>query len=106
MVKAMLISAVLFGLCHLLNIAGGASLTATALQICFAFLYGLVFALLFTVGKSIVPCVLLHALHDFCSFISADGSITFHIVLGSIQFVILILYFAYLLKTSVQNKKN
>lgn len=100
-VKAMVVSAVLFGLCHLLNIAGGASLEATALQICFAFIYGLVFALLFAVGKSIVPCVFLHALHDFCSFISADGSMTFNIVLGSIQFVILMIYFAYLLKTNV-----
>lgn len=96
-VKAMLISAILFGLCHLLNIAGGASLPATILQICFAFVYGLVFALLFAVGKSIVPCVLLHALHDFCSYISADASMNFNIVLGAAQFVILIAYFVYLL---------
>lgn len=96
-VKAMLISAVLFGICHLLNIAGGASLPATILQICFAFVYGMVFALLFTVGKSIVPCVLLHALHDFCCYISADASMNFNIILGAVQFVILIAYFVYLL---------
>ena len=55
------------------------------------------FALLFTVGKSIVPCVLLHALHDFCCYISADASMNFNIILGAVQFVILIAYFVYLL---------
>ena len=96
--KAVLISSVLFGLCHFLNIAGGASVAATILQICFAFVYGLVFALLFAIGKSIVPCVLLHALHDFCSFMSMDGSLQFEIVLGAIQFVIIVGYLIYLVK--------
>lgn len=105
-VKAMLVSAILFALCHLLNMAGGASVTATILQICFAFIYGLVFALIFTAGKSIVPCVLLHSLHDFCSFISADGSLNFNILLGSIQVVILIFYLIYLVNTVVRKDKT
>lgn len=106
-VKGMLISSVLFGLCHLLNIAGGASIEATVLQICFAFVYGMVFALIFAIGKSIVPCILLHALHDFCSFISADVSLKFNVILGSIQFVTLIVYFIYLLwKTFCKDKRT
>lgn len=108
LVKAVLVSAILFGICHLMNIAGGASVISTLLQICFAFVYGLVFALLFAVGKSIIPCILLHAFHDFCSYMSADASTTFNIVLGATQFVILIAYFMYLLKYTVfaQDKKN
>lgn len=105
-VKAMLISAALFALCHLLNMAGGASVTATVLQICFAFIYGLVFALIFAAGKSIVPCVLLHSLHDFCSFISADGSLRFNILMGAIQVVILIIYLIYLVNTVVRKSKT
>ena len=105
-VKAMFVSAILFALCHLLNMAGGACVTATFLQICFAFIYGLVFALIFATGKSIVPCVLLHSLHDFCSFISADGSLTFNILLGSIQVVILIVYLIYLVNTVVRKGKT
>lgn len=96
-VKAMLVSSILFGCCHLLNVMGGASLGATVLQICFAFVYGMVFALIFMIGKSLIPCVLLHALHDLCSFVSADASLQFNIILGSTQFVILIAYFIYLL---------
>ena len=99
-VRAMVVSSVLFGVCHLLNIAGGSGLAVTLLQICFAILYGLVFALIFIRSGSLIPCVLLHALHDLCSFLSAEGSVTMSIVLGAIQTVILILYFVYLLKTT------
>ena len=49
-VKAMMISSILFGLSHILNIAGGAKLFETLLQICFALVYGMVFALIFEEG--------------------------------------------------------
>ena len=97
-VKAVIISSVLFGLAHLLNVIGGASPVMTLLQICFAFVYGLVFAVILHLGGSIIPCVLLHALHDFCSFISAEGSRGLNIALGMAQFLILLLYFVYLIK--------
>ncbi|MBO4750470.1 MAG: CPBP family intramembrane metalloprotease [Lachnospiraceae bacterium] len=96
--KAVIISAVLFGLAHLMNVMGGAHLVETILQILFAFTYGLVFAVIFYVGGSIVPCLLLHALHDFCSFISADGSLALNIAVGTVQFLILLIYFIYLIK--------
>ena len=37
-------------------------------------------------------------LHDFCSFMSMDGSLQFEIVLGAIQFVIIVGYLIYLVK--------
>lgn len=77
--KAMMISSVLFVLSHILNIAGGAELGETVLQICFALVYGMVFALIFAESGSLLPCVLLHALHDFCAFISGEGSAQFEI---------------------------
>lgn len=104
--RAMLISAGLFGLCHIMNMAGGASLPATLLQICFALIYGLVFALLYAAEKSLIPLVLLHFFHDFCSFISAEGNLTFSIVLGAVQFLLLSGYFAYLLLNKVYNKEK
>lgn len=51
----------------------------TVLQICFALVYGMVFALIFAESGSLLPCVLLHALHDFCAFISGEGSAQFEI---------------------------
>ncbi len=105
-VKAMMISSILFGLSHILNIAGGAKLGETLLQICFALVYGMVFALIFAESGSIIPCVLLHALHDFCSFISGDGSAQFEVVLGAVQFIVLLVYFIYLLRMTAHKSER
>lgn len=89
---AIMVSSILFAVCHLMNLAGGADIIETILQICFAFVYGVVFAFIFIVCHSIWPCIILHALHDFCSFISAEGNALENIVLGSVQFIILLCY--------------
>ena len=96
-IKAMLLSSVLFGMSHILNVADGADLLVTILQICFAIVYGMVFTLIFIEGNSLIPCVLLHALHDFCSFISAEGSMQSDMISGAVQFIILLAYFLYML---------
>ena len=105
-IKAMIISSVLFGLSHILNIAGGAELFETILQICFALVYGMILALIFAEGRSLLPCVLLHALHDFCSFISGDGSAQFEIILGAVQFIVLLAYFIYLLRMASRKSER
>lgn len=102
--KAMIISSVLFGFSHLLNIAGGAELGETVLQICFALVYGMVFALIFAESGSLLPCVLPHALHDFCSFISGEASAQFEIFLGAVQFIVLLVYFLYLFRITARKK--
>ncbi|MGN8734819.1 lysostaphin resistance A-like protein [Fusicatenibacter saccharivorans] len=103
--KAMIISSVLFGFSHLLNIAGGAELGETVLQICFALIYGMVFALIFAESGSLLPCVLLHALHDFCSFISGEASAQFEIFLGAVQFIVLLVYFLYLFRITARKRE-
>lgn len=89
---AVVISSSLFAVCHLMNIAGGAGITETILQICFAFIYGIVSALIFIIYSSIWPGIMLHFFHDFCSFISIKGSTSANIICGAIQFIILLLY--------------
>ncbi len=61
-----LVASILFGICHLINIAGGAAVLTTTLQICFAVIYGFVLALIFIRSGSLIPCILFHALHDMC----------------------------------------
>ncbi len=89
---AVAISAILFAVCHLMNLAGGAGMAETMLQICFAFVYGIVFALIFLVCRSVWPCVLLHAFHDFCSFNSAGDGAWGAVAVGAIQFIVLLCY--------------
>lgn len=103
--KAMLISAGLFALCHALNFIGSTEPEITVLQISFALIYGMAFALLYLNGKSLVPCVLLHTFHDLCCYMSQGGTIRFNILLAIIQFGILIAYFVFLLHRSEIIKK-
>ncbi|MDD6039167.1 MAG: type II CAAX endopeptidase family protein [bacterium] len=86
------VSSVLFGVCHLMNVLGGADLKNTILQIFFAFFYGIVFAQIYIISNSILPCVILHFLHDFCSFTGASLNPTMNTVLAAVQTVILIVY--------------
>ena len=95
--KAVIISSVLFGLSHLLNVMGGAGLAETLLQMAFAFTYGVVMAFVILRTKSIWPCILLHAFHDFCGSITNEGDVKLSIIVGTIQFVVLLAYCIYLM---------
>ena len=77
----------------------------TILQICFAFIFGIVFALVFITCYSIWLCIALHTFHDFCSFISAGGSELGNIVVGGVQFVTLLCYALVFLRKK-QIKRN
>lgn len=92
------VSTALFALCHLMNLAGGAGLVETVFQICFASVYGLVFALIFVACRSVWPCVILHALHDFTSLISAGESGPGAVAAGAVQFAVLLCYARAILK--------
>ena len=102
---AIIVSSVLFGLSHLLNVLGGADLVETLLQIAFAFTYGVVMALIFLRTKSIWPCILIHAFHDFCGFITAEGDARITIIVATFQFVALLAYCIYLV-IKVGPKRN
>lgn len=100
---AVIVSAALFGLCHILNLMGGAGVVATLLQICFAFVWGMAISFVFYYTRSIYPGIILHMLHDFCSFISKDVSGKMDIVLGAVQFCIMVLAVIYFWTKSKKN---
>ena len=99
--KAVIVSSILFGICHLMNVLGGANVGATILQIFFAFFYGIIFAIIFVNTNSLLPCVGLHCLHDFCAFIGNDISENAEIGLIVMQTVIMFVYMAILLKQNI-----
>jgi uncharacterized protein len=67
---AILGSSILFGIGHLANLASGADLLMTLLQIAFAFLFGLVCAEIVAKTKSIIFPIIWHATHDFIAFMT------------------------------------
>ena len=69
---AVLVSAVLFALVHMMNVLNGARLGYTVMQMAVAFVYGITLALIFFFTGSIWPCIWLHAFHDACAFAGRD----------------------------------
>lgn len=64
--RAILISSLLFGGFHLLNI-GNYPLVFVFLQVLYAFAIGIAFAVVLYKTKSILPCMAIHAVVDFLS---------------------------------------
>lgn len=67
--RAAIISALLFGLSHALNVLGGKSMAETAAQIFYAVAFGFAFAVLVLKKGILWPLVIVHFLIDFASFL-------------------------------------
>lgn len=69
--KAVAISAVTFGLGHLVNLFSGADLLPTLLQVCYATSAGFLFTVLFWKTGTLRPCILAHGLMNSLSVFAA-----------------------------------
>ena len=69
-------SSVLFGTLHLANLAGGADIGSSVLQVAFAALFGLVAAQLLVLTGSLWPAIAWHAAWNFVTFIGGDATDT------------------------------
>ncbi len=58
---AIIVSSILFGIGHIVNLLSGAALVPTLLQLCYATVIGYVFVILFLRSKSLLPAILTHA---------------------------------------------
>jgi hypothetical protein len=67
-IRAVLLSSLIFGLLHFINLLNGADPLATVVQVVVAVLFGIAFAAPLLYTASIWPLVIIHALQDFISF--------------------------------------
>lgn len=67
-------SSVLFGILHLANLAGGADVGSSILQVAFAALFGLVAVQLVVLTGSLWPAIAWHTAWNFVSFIGGDSA--------------------------------
>lgn len=72
LVPAVIISAVTFGIGHIVNLLAGQATLETALQVCFAIAWGFLFTFAFLKGGSLWPCVIVHAAVDVLSKFAAS----------------------------------
>lgn len=63
---AILVSSALFGFVHLFNLAVGASLPSTLLQVVYSFAMGSMWAVVFLATENLMIPILLHAVYNFC----------------------------------------
>lgn len=73
LVRAAILSSLIFAFVHLLNLAAGANLSATILQVVVAFLMGLSFVAPLAVTRNIWPLVFIHSLSNFVGYLAVGG---------------------------------
>lgn len=102
--SAVIVSALTFGIGHIVNLFNGSGkdLTSTLTQIIFACLVGLVLVLIFYYSGSLIPCIIFHSANNSLSAFESAG--TMDPALNLILNLILIIavlggYAIYILKT-------
>ena len=78
------ISGLIFGIMHMVNINGGASVSNTLIQALVTSLDGFFYGALFVVTGSAFPGIILHSVYDFICF-AGDKSLTNGIMTTSLQ---------------------
>ena len=73
LLRAAVLSSMIFAVVHLLNLAGGANLAATILQVIVAFLMGLAFVAPLAITRNIWPLIFIHALNNFGGYLAVGG---------------------------------
>ncbi len=96
---AIIVSAVTFGLGHIVNLLTGHELAETLMQVIFAVSYGFLVTMAFYKGGSLIPCILSHSLFDiFAQFASQDVSPLLNWITHGVMIILTGLYCLYLAK--------
>lgn len=73
--RAAILSSVVFGAMHMLNLLSGADMAATLLQTVYSAAFGFGFAAVTLRTGVLWPVIMIHALIDFAGFAAADGTV-------------------------------
>ena len=104
-VISIIISAVTFGIGHIVNLFAGQANLETVIQVFFAIAWGFIFTMVFYKSGSLVPCIIAHGLVDaFSKF--AKESITAEWIYMGATIVVAIIYCIYLAKIDKAEPKS
>ncbi len=95
---AIIVSAVTFGMGHIVNLLTAASALETMLQIVYATAIGFLFTVFFVKTGSLIPCIVAHGVINALSVFAAPGNPVDHSIQASILTVLSLGYAIYLLK--------
>ena len=77
--SAIVVSALTFGIGHIVNLLNGAELIPTLMQICYATAIGYLFVVIFHKSKSLVPCIITHCLVNSLSIFNVENDLSLYI---------------------------
>ncbi len=98
---AILVSAVTFGMGHVINLLNGADLLPTLMQIGYATAIGYLFVILFYKSKSLIPCIITHCLVNSLSIFNVENTVSLYIAPVCLMVVPLV-YAVYINKKVVE----
>ncbi|MBQ4583359.1 MAG: CPBP family intramembrane metalloprotease [Bacilli bacterium] len=76
---AIIVSAITFGVGHIINLLNGAEIIPTLLQICYATSIGYLFVIIFYKSKSLIPCIITHSLVNSLSIFNVENAMSSYI---------------------------
>ena len=100
-VPAIVVSALTFGVGHIVNLFSGQASFETVMQVVFAISWGFILTMVFYKSGNLIPCIIVHALIDVFSLYGRDNELMDWIYIGA-TIVVSVLYCIYLgkLKTT------
>lgn len=97
--RAIIVSALTFGIGHIVNLLNGASIIPTLLQICYAVSLGYLFVLIFYKSKSLIPCIIAHTLINSLSIFNIETKVSLYII--PIFLIVVPLLYAYYINKNI-----
>jgi len=101
--RAIIVSAITFGIGHIINLLNGADFIPTLMQICYAISIGYLFAIIFYKSKSLIPCIITHSLVNAFSIFNTDNLLSVYI--APIFLIIVPLVYSIYINRTI-NEKN
>jgi membrane protease YdiL (CAAX protease family) len=97
--SAIVMSSITFGIGHIVNLLNGGDFVPTLLQVFYAIAIGFLFTIMFYKSKSLIPCIIVHAVFNSLSIFSVENSsMTFDIITAIFLCVVSIGYALWILK--------
>ncbi len=100
--RAIIVSAITFGIGHIVNLLNGADLIPTLLQICYAISLGYLFVIIYYKSGSLIPSIITHILINSLSIFNKENSVSLYVSF-SILIIISLVYANYINK-NIKNK--
>lgn len=96
--SAIIVSAITFGIGHIINLLNGAELIPTLIQVCYATSIGFLFVIIFYKSKSLIPCIITHCIVNSLSIFNIESALSIYIT-PIILSIVPIIYTVYINKT-------